>query len=234
VTIDLDMSPDGMDAEARAVAAPLDPWLQRRLHGFGASEIGTLAIALGHATDDAPKYMLANARTLFRQKAGLARARKAGRAADAGQRAERDVLRAWWESPAHLWPRAMLDTYAHADAAPRSWWPLVDRHCPRLTCTPDGWARSVLGEDVLLEVKTTASACDAVRWYWRLQVQAQLAVTACDFAVLVLGEFWAAEWRDPGPVRAWVIERDEDDIARVRAWVEEGWQRVEALRKESE
>jgi hypothetical protein len=74
-----------------------------------------------------------------------------------------------------------------------------------------------------------------VRWYWRLQVQAQLAVTACEFAVLVLGEFWAAtDWREPGPVRAWVIERDEDEIARVRAWVEEGWQRVEALRKESE
>ena len=36
MTVELDMSPDGMDAEARAVAAPLDPWLARRLHGFGA------------------------------------------------------------------------------------------------------------------------------------------------------------------------------------------------------
>lgn len=217
-------------AEAIA-AAPVvaDPWLERRGLGFGASEVATLLIALGRRSDvGAPKYVVENARKLLAVKAGLRRPSKVGRAAREGNRSERALIAAWTADAACM-VRDQLVSVTHADAAPRSFWPLVDRHCPRLTCTPDGWARDRFGSDVIVEAKCTTAPIAAPHWYWMTQVQAQLAVSACEWGVLVIGDTWAAEWKEPGPVHAHVVERDEVAIAEIRSAVVDGWRRVEAL-----
>ncbi len=220
-----------MEREARAVkpVAELDPWLERRGLHFGASEIAALMIALGRREAiGVPKYMAENARKLLAVKAGLRRPSKVGRAAREGTRSERALVDTFARGECDV--RQMLVSVTHADAAPRSFWPLVDRHCPRLSCTPDGWCRDVAGCDVLLEAKCTTSPLAAPHWYWTIQVQAGLAVSSCEWGVIVIGDEWAADWKQPGRVHAHVVERDEALIAEIRGAVVEGWQRVEALR----
>lgn len=224
--------PATMEAEARVVApvVELDPWLERRGHGFGASEIAALLIALGlREPVGVPKYMVENARKILAVKAGTRRPSKVGRAAREGSRSERALIAAW-DADGECPVRSVLGTIAHADAAPRSFWPLVDRHCPRLTCTPDGWARDLFGEDVIVEAKCTTAPLAEPHWYWTVQVQAQLAVTSCAWGALVIGDEWAADWKQPGRVHAHAVERDEAVIAEIRGAVVEGWRLVEARR----
>jgi hypothetical protein len=224
----MSMDPATMEAEARAarVTAPVDPWLTRRLLGFGASEVGALLLALDLASLEeraaAPKYMLDDARVLIRRKAGLTRGGKAGRAAERGAEAERHVLAAW-ACPV----RSQLVSVTHADAAPRSWYPLVDRECPRLTATPDAWGVDLFGDDVGIEVKATVHRREVTPWYWLAQVHAQMAVCGYPWSALVIGEGWAhhdARGRQ-SPVAVYV-ERDEAWIARIRSAVVAGWFRV--------
>lgn len=228
--------PAVMEAEARAVPRPVetDPWLERRQHGFGASEVAALLIALGlREPVGVPKYMVENARKLLHVKAGLRRPSKVGRAAREGSRSERALVAAWG-ADVDCPVRSLLTTITHADAAPRAFWPLVDRHCPRLTCTPDAWARDLFGADVIVEAKCTTHELDEPHWYWTVQVQAQLAVSACEWGALVVGDEWAADWKQPGRVHAHQVERDEAVIAEIRGAVVDGWQRVEALRNAAE
>lgn len=218
--------------EAPAVQAKpeADPWLERRGLHFGASEIAALLIALGRRDAiGVPKYMEKNAKKLLHVKAGLRKPDKVGRAAREGSRSERALVEAFRRDPACP-VRDLLASVTHADAAPKSFWPLVDRHCPRLSCTPDGWCRDLFGADVLLEAKCTTEPLGTPHWYWTIQVQAGLAVSSCAWGVIVIGDCWAADWKQPGPVHAHVIERDEAVIAEIRSAVVDGWQRVEALR----
>ena len=226
------MELDVMEAEARAahVTVPLDPWLERRLLGFGASEIGALLLALGRATDaeraTAPAYMLAEAGRIFRRKAGHTRGGKAGLAAERGAEAERPILAAW-SCPI----RSRLVSVTHADAAPRSWYPLVDRACPRLTATPDAWGVDVFGDDCGIEIKATVRRREETPWYWLAQVQAQAAVCGYPWAALVIGEGWAShdDRMRQLPV-AVAVERDERWIERIRSAVVAGWSHVEDLK----
>jgi hypothetical protein len=232
----LSFDPAVMEAEAREVSrvvATRDPWLERRGLHFGASEIAALMIALGlRSPIGVPKYMAENAKKLLHVKAGLRRPGKVGRAAAEGTRSERALVAAFSADTACP-VRDLLTSITHSDAAPRSFWPLVDRYCPRLSCTPDAWGRDITGADVLIEAKCTTEPLPSPHWYWTIQVQAQLAVTACEWGAVVIGDGWAAHWKQPGDVHAHVVERDEVVIAEIRSAVTDGWQRVEALRAAS-
>jgi hypothetical protein len=118
----------------------------------------------------------------------------------------------------------------HADMMLSSCWPLVDRAEGRLTATLDGWARDGLGGQVVVELKCSATERPACPWYWRTQVMAQLAVSGADYGLLVMGECWSAWHGNDGPVRVWLVERDEAQIDAIRAAVRDGWAAVEAAR----
>lgn len=243
-TLDGQLSESG----ARAVDAPADPWLQRRALGFGASDIPALLIAMGkRAATDAPKYIADRARTtnrthgvarIFAEKVGVLAPEKVGAAALKGTLRERELLSQWRtmlsrgvyadESEALIVPSSVR----HADVGMRCAMPWLDRHEPRLTATLDGWADDVLGQELVLELKCSASERRELPWYWRDQVQAQLAVTGAEWGVLVCGEMWSAWHGNDGPIRVWPVQRDEAVIADIRDAVRTGWAIVERLKQE--
>lgn len=224
---DLDMSVEAMSAPL-PVSSPGDPWLRRRMLSFGASEVPALLYALGveRPWPNTPAYVLDLSRRILGVKAGTRRPAKAGQAAQIGTDAEPDLVAAWNRSPLSGWPLV-----THASRMPREFLPLLDRECPRLSATPDGWCR-VCGDLVLVEVKTDqrGQRTEPTR-EWRWQVQAQMAVVGCDSAILLYGPGWAAwDMSRRGPISAWVIERDDEAIERIRAAAAEGWRRVEEIR----
>lgn len=249
----LDFSIAGMDATEDAAPAPItDPWLSRRGCGFGASDVPVLLAAMSIAPLDLlPKYAQARAKVtnrthgvarIFAEKAGLVAPLASGPAAAQGTRHEERLLltwqtlltrRQWYGQHERL---LVPGTLALASAAPREWYPLVDRHCPALTCTPDAWMRDALDGLVKVEAKCTTRETREARWSWRVQVQAQLAVSGADSGVIVCGDGWAASWRSEnaegpsGPIRSWPVLRDDAEIARIRAAVSEGWAIVERLK----
>lgn len=212
-----------------------DPWLERRQEGFGASELGALYIALGLRAPEPgdPKYLLDAASRLFAVKARLRKPKAAGKAAAGGQRRERDVLRDWTDKGC---PGADVTPWSvkHADELPKEYLPLVDRYCPRLTCTPDAFARD--SEDRLVhgEVKCTWRRDDErhmtgdLWWAYRLQVLGGIAVTAAHSGVCVVGLGYASD--DDGSLCVFPVERDAEEIARIRDACAEGWKRVEAMK----
>ena len=195
---ELDFSHEAMH-RPQLVAPPADPWLARRMLGFGASEIGALYLALELRTPspDDPKYLLDAAARLFGVKAGRRKPSGGSRATEGGQRRERDVLRAWADAGC---PGSIVEPWSvrHADEIPREYLPLVDRHCPRLVCTPDGYARDDGGRLVHVEVKTTWKRHDArhtapfLWWGYELQVQAGIAATGAHSGVCVVGLGYAS------------------------------------------
>lgn len=246
----LSMELDVMDAQASEpleVAEPAsDPWLERRRYGFGASEIPALLVGLGlRDYPKCPDYITNNARKTSRTK-GLPRivAQKAeivmplavGEAARKGTVREPELFSTWRTLLArrqHYGEHERLivpGTAMHASTFLRSAQPLVDRHCHRLTSTLDGWARDMLDRDLVIECKCSASQRREISPWWVDQVQAQLAVTAADAGVLVCGEEWAAWHGNDGPIRSWLVERDERVIDEIREAVRLAWEMVEASR----
>ena len=229
---------EDMEREARGISTlrprePADPWLERRLLHFCASEIAPLLVALGRATPGEiaalPGYLRDQASSILRRKAWPSRARKAGSAASRGQQAERPCLAAWAASPCPV--RRQFASVTHADAAPRSWFPLVDRHCPQSAATPDGWGVDIFGEDVGIEVKTTMEPIGQTPWWWLAQVHQQTGAGAYAWSAIVIGEGWA-HWqteRRQAP-RAVRVERDEEQIERIRTACRDGWARVMEMR----
>ena len=223
-------------------AAPAEPssdarssWLARRELGFGASEIAPLLVALGRVTPAEvaalPQYMRELASRIFRRMAfPRTRQKMAGSAASGGKQNERPCLMAWARTGCRV--HASLVSVHHESEAPRCWFPLVDRHEIHSTATPDGWALSVLDENVGIEVKTTVEPLGAVvPWWFRKQVQQQNGIAGYDWSALVIGEGWA-HWQSHRrqPPRAVRIERDELEIERIRAACRDGWARVEEMR----
>lgn len=224
-------------------------WMARRGHGFGASDIPALMLALGGCTEPAPRYLASRAATLSRgagkglpriiaEKAGLAAPLAAGAAASKGTARERELLAHWRTLLEHeqyhdeCAEAAVLPaSITHADTLLRSCWPLADRRCPRLLATLDAWARDAMGCELVVELKCSATERPALPWYWRAQIIAQLAVSGADYGLLVCGEMWSAWHGNDGPVRVWLVERDEAEIAALRALVERGWQSVEEARE---
>lgn len=223
----LSMELDAMYPASQPVAPPTG-WHGRRLLTFGASEVPALLIALGmEQPDDAtPGYVLELAERLIDVKAGLKRPRKAGAAADRGSAAETQVVEAWNAHDRGDWP-----AITHASSVPREWLPLIDRHQPRLSCTPDAWCY-IGGELVNVQIKTDVRGDKTQptrEWVW--QVNAECAVTGAAGSLLLYAPGWAS-WRREDKRRcvAWVVERDDAMIDRIRDAAAQGWQLVEEAR----
>lgn len=231
MTDDLSLDLATTDAQAaEAAEAARDPWLVRRSYGWGASEVASLLLAYDPREDE-----IATARVYHREeadagrhgvprivarKAGLAAPRARSRAMRVGSDRERDLLLRWAEESG--------ETVYLADHAPREWYPLVDRECPELTATPDAWMRGPSDELVIVEGKCTADFPAALPWYWRVQGSAQIAAMAAAATMVVCGRGWITG-ADTSPI-AWLIERDEDEIARIRRVARLAWEDVKRMR----
>ena len=210
------------------IGLPDDPWLARRMLSFGCSEIPALLIAVGvcEPTPITPRYVTDLARKLFGVKAGTRKPSKGGRAASVGADVELELLLAWNADTWSGYPPAVP-----SNVAPREWYPLVDRYCPRLSCTPDAWLH-VEGELVNVQVKTDQhGGKKAPTREWIQQVQGEMAVTGSSRTVIVYGGGWACDWRDQRayPV-AFEVPRDDEMIEVIRNAAREGWAKVEGIR----
>jgi len=229
---------DGLALDADTVAAQLadrtavDPWLARRAYGWGASEVAALLLAYDPRDEEtraARRYHLVDAGIgrhgvprLVARKAGLAVGRRQSSAMRVGQLREAELL-------AHSEVASVYGAIVPADAAPREWYPLVDRECPELTATPDGWCRGPSGELIAAEAKCTRDHPGReLPWYWRVQLQAQIACMAAAAGLLVCGPGWVTG-ADTSPAW-WLVERDAEEIDRVRRVARRAWEDVERIR----
>lgn len=244
----LDLATLDAQLDGRALVEPSGtPWQRRRAMAFGASDVPAVLLALARRSGDCPRYIAEKAEPvrvpggigvarIFAEKAGLVAPKRVGSAAAKGTKRERELLVQWRMRLEHQQyycdaERLLVpESIQHADDAPLEWYPLVDRHCPALTCTPDAWCRDVLGQLVGIELKCSATERRQLPWWWRDQKMAQLAVTGEAYGLLVCGEFWAAWHGNDGTIRAWPVERDEDAIAEVREACTTGWEMVEELK----
>jgi hypothetical protein len=240
----LSMDIETMDAQAAEprVRAPLSPWHQRRALGFGASDVPALLVGLGlRDASSVPGYIAENAKSIrvaggemfpriVLEKAGRKAPRKVGSSANIGRTREVELIAAW---AATLTEGDAIDpeSVTHASVLPIELTPLVDRECPRLAVSPDGWCRDVLGELVLVEAKCGNAWRDELPWYWEHQIQAQLAATGVSMGVLVLGQQWSRSMEARGPIQAWPVERNERVVAEIREAVRAGWLLVERARQ---
>lgn len=231
-------------------AAPADPWLARRMEGFGCSDLPALLVAVGlRSPDGAPGYVADRAKPIrrkggsampriFLEKAGLRAALKVGEAAHRGHARERELLVQWGR---HLERGSFYGPHEHdlvpsslgfAENVPREWLPLLDRGGSRLLDTPDAWIRDWLGGLVAVQAKCSTREKRELPWWWAVQLQGELAIQGAERGVLVCGEGWAATWTDiDGPIRSWPVERDERAIAELREATRRGWAIVEELRR---
>ncbi len=226
---ELSLAPDVVSAQ---LASAVDPWLERRRHSWGASEIPALLLAYDRREEEAAsarRYHLddsgisrAGVPRIVARKAGLLAAKAGSRAMRAGAERERELIDRWSSA-------AGFDDVRLESAAPREWYPLVDRHCHRLAATPDAWCRGPSGELIIVEAKCTAGHHSHVEWYWRVQLQAQIACTSAAAGVLVCGRGWVMG-SDSEPI-GWIVERDDAEIERIRAVAIKAWADVERLRE---
>lgn len=234
---ELDMSVEAMTPTSDT-SAPVDHWLARRMHGFGASEMGALALALGREplpTDT--KKLIEDGRMLFARKVRktlpkLTRAKARERARNL--EVERAVLDAWVRmgcpGVSFLDPRSVRHVL---ECGREEWFPLRDPACFRLTCTPDATARDEFGGLVDISIKSTFETYreGGLLWNYERQSQASLAVQNAAWGVVITGLGFVrenrAEW---GGVMVDVVERDEQQIDDLRRMAIDGWARVESLR----
>lgn len=220
LTCDFDSLPRAL------IAPPANPWLARRLMTFGASEIHALMIALGEErpTDATPAYTVKLASKLFGLKAARRLPEKDTSVTEAGKDAEVELLDAWSSDPFSRWPRAVHA----ASTTPESWYPLVDRFCPRLSCTPDAWCVGN-GDNVQIKTDVPGDLEGPTRGHF-LQVQAEMAVLGARRTLIVYGPGWACTWMEAKrrPV-TWVVERDDECIDAIRAACRRGWKRVDQI-----
>ena len=223
------------------------PWLRRRALGFGASDVPALLMAMGKRQGlEAPKYLTERTRVTNRtagqpriiaEKAGLVRPARAGAAASKGTSRERELLQTWKALLSHhvyadeCETLIVPSTIRHADVGMHCAMPWVDRYEPHLVATLDGWAEDVNDNELCIELKCSAYERTELPWYWRDQVQAQLAVSGAEWGVLVCGEFWAAWHGNDGPIRVWPVDRDERAIEEIREVVKGAWALVEKLKE---
>lgn len=250
----LDFSNEAMEPPALSDAyrppAPTDPWLERRTHAIGGSEVGALLAAYGLAPIDAilPSWLLEEnvahyqrlgIPKMLAQKAGLRNRTKGDvKSKDAGNALERELLGRYRSTIAKR--RVDPKTIRHADTLPKQFLPFVDRHCPELAVTPDAWAKAWDGELAMIELKCTFKPLSIVRapWHYLCQLQAEMAACGAKWGLLVMGEEWIASadgarpgWEvRRGPVRAFPFGRDEAMIALIRTVCREAWSVVEQLR----
>lgn len=249
-----DFSVDAMELaapELAPVAAPADEWLARRMMGFGCSDLAPLLIALGlRSNDGVPGYIHDHSKRIrvkghpggvpriFLEKAGLRAPLAAGEIAQRGLERERELLEQWrWrlrrrsyydEAETLIDPESIIFA---PDAIPRELLPLVDRHCSALLDTPDAYARDVFDRLVVVQLKTSFREKRHLPWWWRDQTMGEVGLGAA-WGLVVCGDGWADPRRGlDGPIRAWLVERDETAIAQLRGACVKGRSEVENLRR---
>ncbi len=235
----LAMDIETMDAQAAEprVRAPLSAWHQRRALGFGASDVPALLLAFGlRDASKATKRCRANA-AIVRGSLGAPRiiAEKAGvkrpLAHPGGGKREGELVRAWAAGLTAADP-FIASSLVHYDEPEETKATLVDPECPRLAVSLDARIREMFKTLGVVEAKcgdtdTNDGVCP---WQWGDQVQAQLAATGLSWGVAVQGVGWA--YRD-GPIRWWLIERDDAVIAEIRGAVVRAWSMVEDVKQQA-
>lgn len=236
MTDGLDMSIDALYAPP-AVVHPVDDWLMRRMHSFGASEMGALALALERRewNETDTKKLASDARLLFARKAranvmrltpAVARKREKDRIQ------ERACLAAWVELGC---PGSTIDpdSVVHASATPEEWLPLRDIWCPRMSCTPDASGRDLFsGLLVDISVKTTWPTVrpGPLPWNYEMQAVATMGPTASAASIVLTGLGFARDDDERGGFLVERVERDEEQIEALRQMCREGWTRVEEIK----
>lgn len=241
---------------ADPVAPPTDPWLRRRMHGFGASDMAVVLVALGRYSPDLlSKGQQARAKAIrvkgleptprvFLEKAGLRAPLKVGSAAGAGREREPELVAQWRRLVARgaAGPDAALvepESIVYVeDRRLRAVLPLPlrDALSPRLTATPDVLARDILGDVGCWDGKCSVTPYPAVKWSHVVQLNTQMAVCDASHGGIVEGQGWGRAWVDPereplGPIVTWAVERDEALVGELREAAAEGWARVEDVRR---
>lgn len=237
-----------------------DPeWMARRSISFGASEVASVMVALGLRDPEqwAPSsWTLRNANfikvkggnkvpRIFLQKAGIKKPFADSPEADAGRRREWRLMDRWRElsRTAETGASALIDPSSvqfTGFGIPLNIMPLIDRYCPSLSATPDGWARDGVSRFVTIDAKCSYHPYRA-KWeggippHVFLQKQAQMSVCAADYGLVVEGEEWSATWKDdrglpPGPVVTHRVDRDDDVIEEIRQAVTKAMGIVKGLR----
>lgn len=223
---DLSLAPDVVDAQVAEVRHQhADPWLARRARRMGASDVPALLIAYDPRPDEvatARRYHLDAARIVrtvrgpmplvIARKAGLRRPQASSLTMQRGQRREVELLRRWAAGPCEI----LDDSLVLAHEMPPWARHVIDHDCDALAATLDAHAIDVTGQWVPVEAKCPRGSVEAPPWYWRAQVQAQMAVVGCPAGVLVVGQGWGACDEGGGKIVSWVLERSDDEIARIR------------------
>lgn len=214
-------------------AAPAEPWLARRALTIGASDVPACLIAYGGETREGRRYHAESARIVSTRhgempafvavKCGLRKGKKRSSAMAAGSRREVALLRA--AEP------QIGATVSLATDAPREWYPLIDRYCPALSCTPDAWARDWLGELVAVEAKCTRDHPRELPWWFEAQVQAQIAVMSAASGLLVCGRGWAVSDAVSSTPIVWEIEKSDAWIELIRMCAINAAERIRAIKE---
>lgn len=218
-------------------ASPRAAWLARRRHAWGASEVPALLLAYHY--DEGTRIALEPVTTkeLFKAAGGSGKgglgpprvvARKAGllssreRKGPHGGEREGELLATWSLMSGHPVRRVEGD--------PMLWdlSPTRDRQCAALAASVDAFA-TIGGKRVIVEAKCWARGVREPMWWWVVQVQAQLACTGYERAIIVCGQGWAIPGVTTEPIW-WEVERDESAIAVIREVCTRAWAVVEALR----
>ena len=225
---ELSLDPETVAAQCAEAKPARDPWLVRRDHTWGASDVPALLLAY----DPRPEEV-ATARAYHRdeaehgrhgmprivaRKAGLTAGKRASNAMQLGTDREEELL-ALWAS------RAGMERVYQPE--PRCCLPYVDRLCSVLAVTPDHFAIDDFGLDVTVEAKCSFDRADrGPHWFWAAQVQAQIATCAVSYGVVVVGPGWArdADMRDAPVVH--VVMPDTQEQARIRRVCLRAWEDV--------
>lgn len=216
-----------------------DPWLRRRTHAWGGSEVAPLLTAYGLApldatsprwvTEQAEHYKRLGIPKLIAWKSGL-RARPKGDVVSMsrGNDREKELFDRYRLGLARrrVDPRSMR----YADRFPREWFPLVDRRSHRLAVTPDAVARDHQGGLVAIELKCTFKECSALPWHYRAQLEAEMATMEAVGGLLVVGERWVDDTSPDGPIRAFAVRPDPQFAELLRLVCIEAWHVVTELR----
>lgn len=224
-----DLTCDFDSLPRKPLPLPDDPWLVRRLMSFGASEIYALLIALGdeRPTEATPGYTLKLARKLIGLKVLRRLPEEDTSVTRAGKDVEIELLEEWSRDPFNRFPRGL-----HASITPPHWYPLIDRFCPRLSCTPDAWSVGP-GDNIQIKTDRDGELQGVTRGFY-LQVQTEMAVLAASRTLIVYGPGWACTWANKRrPPITWVVERDEECIAAIRSAARRGWKRVDQIWNEN-
>lgn len=235
----LDEPPPAL-SDAYRPDAPEDDWLRRRTHAWGGSEAAPLLVAYGlgplgvhlsgWVTEQAEHYQRLGIPKVLAWKSGLRPRKKRNRAMERGVELERRLYQRYKEvlAPRRFDPAKLR----YSTSAPIEWFPLVDRHSRALAVTPDAWARNREGELGAIELKCTFRPMDAIPWYYRVQLEAEMAVMEARWGALVVGERWIDERTDvpPGPVRAFYVRPDPAMVQLIRLTCREAWHLAEELR----